>query len=141
MHIVPWCLSQTILNNYLNPKPSQIISHRVVFQSSLIYTLIPWEVRRLHPLFKKKGEPLNCQTVGVPFSKTFPKKKIVVRMEGSTSQNLVVKLTKKSSLCQQFVQDLFYPFLTCIRDCLAHKILRISSRDYPEHCLDASAGI
>ena len=61
-------------------------------------------------------------------------------MEGSTSQNLV-KLTKKSSLCQQFVQDLFYPFLTCIRDYLAHKILRISSRDYPEHCLDASAGI
>jgi hypothetical protein len=128
MHIVPRCLSQTILNNYLN----------------LIYTLIPWEVRRLHPLFKKKGEPLNCQTVGVPhFQKLFQKKNSgqAVRMEGSTSQNLVVKLTKKSSLCQQFVQDLFYPFLTCIRDCLAHKILRISSRDYPEHCLDASAGI
>ena len=51
------------------------------------------------------------------------------------------KIDKKSSLCQQFVHDLFYPFLTCIRDCLAHKILRISSRDYPEHRLDASAGI
>lgn len=64
-------------------------------------------------------------------------------MEGLDYQNLA-KLGGKIDtikVCQQFVHDLFYPFLTCTRDYLAHKILRISSRDYPEHFLDASAGI
>ena len=139
MHIVPWCLSQTILNNYLNPKPrSDYFTQSCISILTYLHTY-PLGSSKAPP-FKKKGEPLNCLWASHIF-KNFSKKKIVVRMEGSTSQNLVVKLTKKSSLCQQFVQDLFYPFLTCIRDCLAHKILRISSRDYPEHCLDASAGI
>ena len=111
MHIVPWCLSQTILNNYLNPKPSQIISHRVVFQSSLIYTLIPWEVRRLHPLFKKKGEPLNCQTVGVPHFQNFSKKKNSGQDGGLDVSKLGGKIDKKKFSLPTIRSRLVLPFL------------------------------